>query len=91
MDNEGKGGSNGGGDVVRPRIWSDHGSTTSESRGSSESGDEAASEQREAADAALLLASRGTRRSGDSSMSSSPALWTSRLVLERYVLAREVF
>lgn len=71
------------------RVLSDHGSTTSESRGSSESsdGDEAAAAtgEDEAADAALLLASRGAR--GGSAM-SSPALWTSRQVLERYV--REV-
>lgn len=81
---------NDGAAAVRTRMWSDHGSTTSESRGSSESGDETASGQREAADAALLLASRGARKNDDGSLSSSPAFWTSRQVLERYVLPRQI-
>lgn len=68
-----------GNEGVLPRVWSDHGSTTSESRGSLESDDEAAGE-REAAG----------RATGGTEGSASPSMWTSRQVLERYALPREV-
>lgn len=66
-----------------PRVWSDHGSTTSESRGSMGSDDEAANERKSSA--------RSSGASGrDPEAMFSPACWSSRQVLERYVLPRQV-
>lgn len=65
------------------RVWSDHGSTTSESRGSMESDDDAANERKSSA------RSNGTSGRDPETM-LSPACWSSRQVLERYVLPRQV-
>lgn len=80
-----------------PRVWSDHGSTTSESRGSSESDEDAANERRSRSLAGTKppthadgeSAGAGSVSGGDRGATLSPAFWTSRQVLERYVLPRQ--
>ena len=80
-----------------PRVWSDHGSTTSESRGSSESDEDAANEQRSRSSAGKQPPTQaGGEPAGGGGVSGggggamlSPAFWTSREVLERYVLPRQ--
>lgn len=77
-----------------PRVWSDHGSTTSESRGSSESDEDAANERRSRSSASKhadgeCAAGGGGVSGGDGGAMLSPAFWTSREVLERYVLPRQ--
>ena len=82
----------------QPRVWSDHGSTTSESRGSSESDEDAANELRRSRSGGKQPPP--TSGDGESSVGGgvggedggamlSPAFWTSRQVLERYVLPRQ--
>lgn len=70
---------------AQPRGWSDHGSTTSESRGGSEfsSEEDTASYERKSTDGS------GASSSSDAGAILSPEFWTSRQVLERYVLPRQ--
>lgn len=69
---------------TQPRGWSDHdGSTTSESRGGSEFSEEDSALEGKAADRSSASSS------SESSAVLSPAFWTSRQVLERYVMPRQ--
>lgn len=68
---------------TQPRGWSDHGSTTSESRGGSDFSEEDSAFERKSADG------NSAWSSSEASAALSPAFWTSRQVLERYVLPRQ--
>lgn len=68
---------------TQPRGWSDHGSTTSESRGGSEFSEEDSAFERKSTDGS------GASSSIEAGAVLSPAFWTSRQVLERYVLPRQ--
>ena len=71
---------------TQPRGWSDHGSTTSESRGGSEfsAEEDSTSYERKSTDGSGALPS-----SSNAGAVLSPEFWTSRQVLERYVLPRQ--
>eukprot|EP00903_Cladosiphon_okamuranus_P013172 g12285.t1 len=68
---------------TQPRGWSDHGSTTSESRGGSEFSEEDSASERKSTDGS------GASSSESGGTVLPPAFWTSRQVLERYVLPRQ--
>ncbi|CAM9702941.1 unnamed protein product [Ectocarpus sp. 12 AP-2014] len=79
---------------AQPRGWSDQGSTTSESRGGSDLSEEDAANERKSADgsgASNLSSEEEAASSRDSGAVLPPEFWTSRQVLERYVLPRQQF
>ena len=76
---------------TQPRGWSDHGSTTSESRGGSEfsAEEDSTSYERKSTDGSGALSSSSSDGGAGAGAVLSPEFWTSRQVLERYVLPRQ--